>query len=111
MTMKAGTLIMRQGYKIPTNDFEVIEKFDSYEDDDLAVKMAEFYQGERDKGISLEDAYLRTLQIYSDLLKTSELINPSISDPVLGKKSLDASPTNQSILPHYLFLTLPCLKI
>ncbi len=53
---------MNQGYKIPQNDFEVIEKFDSYEDDELAIKMIEFYQEQRDRNVSLEDAYLNTLQ-------------------------------------------------
>ena len=33
---------MKQGYRIPKNDFEVIEKFDSYEDDDLTIKMVQF---------------------------------------------------------------------
>ena len=58
---------MRRRHKIPTNDFEAIEKFESYEDDDLAVKMLEFYQGERDKGVPLKDAYLTTLQTYSSI--------------------------------------------
>ena len=55
---------MDQEYKIPQSDFEVIEKFDSYDDDDLVVKMVEFYQELRDRNISLEDTYFTTLQQY-----------------------------------------------
>ncbi len=76
--IKKGTIKMKQGYRIPKNDFEVIEKFDSYEDDDLAVKMVQFYQEQRDKGVLLEDAYLKTLQIYSALQKSPRLVDSSI---------------------------------
>ncbi len=55
---------MDQGYKTPQNDFEVIEHFDSYEDDNLAVEMVDFYGEKRAKGIPLEEAYLETLQTY-----------------------------------------------
>ena len=61
--------------EIPQSDFEVIEKFDSYEDDDLAIKMTEFYQELRDRNISLEDAYFKTLQHYRALHKTPKLVN------------------------------------
>ncbi len=56
---------MNQEYKLPRNDFEIIEKFDSYDNDDLAIKMVEFYQKQRDGNVPLRDAYIRTLQIYS----------------------------------------------
>ena len=55
---------MSQLYKVPKNDVEAIKKFDSYEDDNLAIKMIEFYQEQRDKDLLLEDAYLKTLQNY-----------------------------------------------
>ncbi len=56
---------MNQSGKIPQSDFEVIEKFDSYEDDDLTVKMIELYQELRKSNVPLEDAYFKVLQRYS----------------------------------------------
>ena len=53
---------MNQRYRIPKNDFEAIEYFDSYEDDNLAVEMIEFYQEQRGRNIPLEKAYLETLE-------------------------------------------------
>ncbi len=56
---------MNQGYRIPQSDFEVIEEFDSYEDDDLAIKMTELYQELRSRNIPLEKAYFKTLQHFA----------------------------------------------
>ncbi len=72
---------MNQGYREPKNDFEVIEKFDSYDDDDLAVKMIEFYQEQRDRNVSLENAYLKTLQIYSTPQNTINPVNLNTDNP------------------------------
>ena len=69
---------MNKGYRIPKNDFEVIEKFDSYKDDDLAIKMVEFYQEQRDRDVPLEDAYLKTLQICSTSQNTLAMFNPNV---------------------------------
>ncbi len=70
---------MNQGYKVPRNDFEIIEKFDSYDDDDLAIKMVEFYQEQRARNIPLEESYLKTLQIYSTSQETPRSFNPNMS--------------------------------
>ncbi len=64
---------MKQGYKAPQNDFEAVEHFDLYDDDDLVVKMVDFYEEQRTKGIPLEEAYLRTLQTYSTSQKSLSL--------------------------------------
>ncbi len=76
---------MNQGYRVPRNDFEVIEKFDSYDDDDLAVKMVEFYQEQRDRGISLEDAYLKTLQVCNTSQGSLNLINSSMGSQITSQ--------------------------
>ncbi len=74
---------MKQGYKIPRNDFEVIEKFDSFENDnDLAMKMVEFYQEQRDRNVPLKDAYLKTLQTYSTSQNTANLVNLNTDNPI-----------------------------
>ena len=72
---------MNQGYRSPRNDFEVIEKFDSYEDDDLAVNMIEFYQEQRDRNIPLENAYFKTLQTYNTTPNTTNSTNPNVNNP------------------------------
>ncbi len=66
---------MSQGYKAPQNDFEVIEHFDSYEDDDLAVEMVDFYGEQRARGIPLEEAYLKTLQTHDTSQKFLSLVD------------------------------------
>ncbi len=67
---------------MPQNDFEVIEKFDSYEDDDLAVKMVEFYQEQRDRNVSLKEAYLETLQVYDTPQNIINLVNFNLGNPI-----------------------------
>ena len=76
---------MNQGYRVPRNDFEVIEKFDSYEDDDLAIKMVEFYQEQRDRNIPLEDAYLKTLQVCSASQESLNLVNSDMDGQIISQ--------------------------
>ena len=58
---------MIQKLKQPQNDFEVIGHFEAYRDEDLGLRMIEFYQEQRDNGIPLGVAFLRTLQIFSSI--------------------------------------------
>ncbi len=76
---------MNQGHRVPKTDFEVIERFDSCEDNDLAVKMVEFYQEQRDRNVSLEDAYLKTLQDYSTPQQSLRLVNHRMDGQVTSQ--------------------------
>ena len=74
---------MTQAYTIPRNDFEAIEKFDSYKDDGLVIKMVEFYQEQRNRNVPLENTYLKTLEIYNTLQKTFKATNSNLGSQTI----------------------------
>ena len=70
---------MNEKYKLPRNEFEIIEKFDSY-DDNLAINMVKFYQRQRDGNTPLKEAYIRTLQVWDNTYKSNSKERVFIND-------------------------------